>query len=247
MEPVNSNISASFTAYRRVNSIESSRKSVSLDIFLAEQNSSNSADPALVKKLPNDPAQGLANIFQNINILALQSAEVFQTVEVRENLHTEATNELQELRTILAELSRDDLQLFIAVFENNLPEFSSNSNTFNDDNRLSDVSFNDSATGLLNDLFEIDLRSEQGALSALNLASGVLDTLSIFNTGSNFLESLLEDLSGFNFNIAIIESLNQTEESVSTSEDTENGELPVQYSPLVPPDSNPPTIIEFAG
>lgn len=254
MTPVSLNTTAPLIDFRSVSTIAAATQNQPVEAFPVDQNLTNAVDPALVLQLSERLAFDLTNIFRNINLFAIEAAEIGQTAENRAALQTNAEDELFNLRSLLDQLAQEELDLFVAVFENQLPEFSSSSSsTGSDTSILEDFSITDSSLDTLEGLFQVDLQTEQGIFAALNLADIFLDTLSVFNTGSDFLESFLEDLSLFSFNATLADSLElPAEEEVSTdTSDDDEDEIDVSTTtetpPLVDPDGNPPTIIELAG
>ncbi|MCG8689248.1 MAG: hypothetical protein MI892_30530 [Desulfobacterales bacterium] len=250
MEPISANISLAYinfqtkTQIRPPANVDQNKKGLFTALPLPQV-----SDSALLGRLPLLPAQGITDVFRSITALAIQAAEIGQTYENRNALQNNVSDDLEDLKTILEDLTQDDLRLFIAVFENQIPDFSSGANSSGDDGIFDGFTLSNATGDILNSLFQIDLTTEKGIFSALDLANNILDTLSIFNTGSDFLESFLEDLNDFGLSAALAESLivPEVEETDTYRTVAQSEEFPEESFPLVPPGSNPPTIIELAG
>ena len=245
MTPINSNTPASFFTSRQINRVQTaSPLPGAVDEFQVDQGASDAPGLNVTDRLPQALAKVLAGVFTNINILALQSAELGLTQDTREALNNQAADELSGLRTTLDDLYKDDLELFGAIFENQLPDFFSSANGSRQLDFLSAGSFD----SILTSIFQIDLRTGQGALSALNLSGSILEILPVFNSGGNsVLETLLDDVAGVSFNLAVIDSILSNSETGTASDTADDQEFPEPVSPFVSPDTGQPTIIELAG
>ena len=250
MEPVTSNSQISQVEFRRISPIQSAPTEELSNDFFQVQRQTEALNAALISQLPDGLRQDVIGVFTNINQLGLQAAEIDQTFQAREGLQNEATDELQALRTAIDILSQDDLQLFAAVIQNQLPDLFSNGSSSANEDLLSDLSFLTPSETILDSLFQVDLRTDQGILSALDLSGSIIDAFSLSIPGSSFLESFLDDVLDVSFNLTVVESILAAEET-STSSGDEGDEIdtvPIEENPpLNPPDSDPPTIIELAG
>jgi hypothetical protein len=207
----------------------------------------------LINQLPHDQVDEVTNIFRSINILANQSLELGQDFENKENLQAEVEEDISEARALFDEFTQDDLTLFISIFQNQLTRgFLDSSRTSS--NSVSDLSFDGISNDLLESLFNINVLSESGSLSALDLTGSIIDNFT-GNNNSNFLEFLLDDLSSSFIGSNIFTSLLQTKEpeeaetssGTKTSQDIDTDKSITNLSSINSPDSNPPTIIELAG
>ena len=211
----------------------------------AESVSGSSPDPALFNQLPQGPVQLMLDYYRNINLLALQAAELDQTNENRLFLQEEISRDTSELRTIFDDLNRDQLELFVAFFENQVPGFSSNSN--GNDSLFSGFFSETYSNNPLEDLLRIDVTSEIGLLSALDLSGSVIDSLSGFGSGSVFLESLLEFVGTVTPAVSVSDSPVPEPEEDSESPESDTEIVSEEEASPLAPGSDPPTIIDIIG
>lgn len=201
----------------------------------------------LVRQLPEVPVREIAAVFSNISTTAIQAAEPGQSFEDRTTLQTDIIDDLLNLRSVFDQLSQEELSLFVAVFQNHLPDslLGTGQDLFADDNFFSPIRTDDS---LLDSFFRIDVVSERGILAVLDLAGTVLDILSVQDSGSGTLESLLDIFTQSSQAISISDTPD-TAESISTAESVNNdiALLRNQDPPFAQLGTNPPTIIEIAG
>lgn len=201
----------------------------------------------LINQLPHDQVREVTDIFRSINILANQALELGQNFENREDLQIEVEEEILEARSVFDEFTQDDLTLFTAIFQNQIPGSLLASGSMDNDPGF-DLFSNGITDNLLESLLNINVLSEFGALTALDLTGSIIDRFT-GNNNSSFLESLLDDLTNSLTGFSIFKSLLQTQKSekTTTSSDTDTEEPIIPIPPINPPDSNPPTIIELAG
>ncbi|MDX2463975.1 MAG: hypothetical protein QNK31_05640 [Porticoccus sp.] len=176
-----------------------------LNVSGVDQVRIHSENATLLNKLPQEPINNVNSILQQINTHALQSLELGQTFENRQLLQADVSEDISSLRTILDELSQDDLTLLVALFQNqplvgadSFNTGQSNSDFFNTDQDIFNASL--LSNGVFENLFRIDVTSETGSLIALDITGNVLDILSSRNFGSRLLESLLESLTNTSLN-----------------------------------------------
>lgn len=239
-----------FDSVQRTRVFEDTQNSISANI---QQTQAVPTENDLINRLPQDQVHEVTDIFQSINILANQALELGQDFENREDLQTEVEEDISELRSVLDELTQDDLTLFIAIFQNQIPVGLIDSGSASNDS-VSDLSFNEISDNSLESLLSIDILSELGALTTLDLTGSIIDTLTR-NNNSSILESLLDDLTNSLISATISESPAQDQESEETttpsdsetSQDIDTAEPIIPIPPINPPDSNPPTIIDFVG
>ena len=195
--------------------------------------------------LPPDQGQALAEQFRNINILALEAAEPGQSFDERQRIQNDASDIVSSLEDIFENLSQQNLDLFIAAVEVQVPDLSSLNSPSDNTSFFSDFSNTVASSSTLEALLQIDLRSEQGILSALDLTSSVLDSLSFFNTG----DSLLEGLVDISISNAVVDSFSDALDSGSEEEPgtDEAADFPQLTEPAAPPGTDPPTIIDIVG
>ncbi len=219
-----------------------------------QQPPADQSETDLINQLPQDRAREVTDIFRSINIIANQALELGQNFESRESLQVEVEEDISELRSVFAELTQYDLTLFVAIFQNQLPGGLIDSGSTSDNSAFG-LSFSDVSNDSLESLLNLDVTSEPGALTVLDLTGSVIDTLSANNSNSSLLESLLNDLTGSLINAVISKSLSGDQEPEETtrssgnktSQDFGTAGLNTQIPPLTPLDSHPPTIIDFAG
>jgi hypothetical protein len=225
-----------------------------LDTSGVEQVRIHSENATLLNQLPQEPINNVNSILQQINTHALQSLELEQTLENRQLLQADVSEDISNLRTSLDELSQDDLTLLVALFQNqplvgadNFNTGQSNSDFFNTDQDVFNASL--SSNGVLENLFRIDVTSETGSLIALDITGNALDILSSRNFGSRLLESLLESLTNTSLNTEEGEVSEPNHDDTTGQLSTDSGQLAVQNLNFlaISSNSNPPTIIEIAG
>lgn len=246
MEPINSVTSSPVFDFRTVNSIQfEALTPLSENLPSNELNQSQSVISDLVDQLPQEPAQGVLDIFREINILSVQAAEPGQSIENRETLQIGVSDQILSLVELLEQINQDELDLFIALFQNQSINFSAESDL--NSNLLSGLSPFDVADNSLERLLQIDLRTEQGILFALDFSSNILSSLSIFETDSDFLENFLEDLIDISISNSLLEILSSEQEGTDTSDTEQAQTISEPNPPLTSPNGDPPTIIELAG
>ncbi len=161
-----------------------------------------------INLLPQGPLKNVTDIIQQINTQALHSLELGQTFENRQLLQADITENVSNLRTIFEGLSQDDLKLFVALFQNQ--SLVGPGNSTNNQNFLNNsLSLNGILEDFPENLFRIDVTSQNSSLAALDITRSVLDILSTRDSESRRLESQLEsltELSFINFNSTLIES-----------------------------------------
>lgn len=201
----------------------------------------------LINQISQNTTIELTGIFQRIGIFAGQSLELGQTPENRDQIQEDLREELQGLRTLFQEISQDELSLFTAALQNQLPD--ALFNTGSSQNIASDSFFLDALTDpSLESLFRIDVTSDQGSLASLGLIESVLDILSARDSGTDILGELLNDLDSSIFNLQVLQISVQEAEGSTTSQDSDL--TTDAFEPVLTTDqtnSNPPTIIELAG
>ena len=203
--------------------------------------------------MPQDQIHEVTDVFRSINILANQALEPGQNFENRENLQIKVEEDISELRSILDGFRQDDLTLFIAIFQNQIPGVFIDSGSTSNDSAF-DLSFNGITDNSLESLLSINVLSEFGALTTLDLTGNIIDKFT-GNNNSNILESLLDDLSDSLLGSIVFKSLLQSQESeeittfldTEISQRTDNTESIIPISPSNTPESDPLTIIDFAG
>ncbi len=208
----------------------------------------------LVNQLQQDQVQEAADIFRSLNILANQALEPGQDFENRQNIQNQVEEDISALTSFLDQLRQDDLQLFAAIFQNQVPGGLLDTGG-TDDNSVSDLLLDNSSRSALDGFLNIDVRSETGALNALDLTGSIIDVFTFNNTGSSLLESLLEDLTESLLITALQDNPEEDQEieapTVSSEEEQQDNDtealLAVPIPPLTQPGENPPTIIDFAG
>ncbi len=207
----------------------------------------------LINQLPHDQVREVTDIFRSINILASQALELGQDFENREDLQIEVEKEISEARSVFDKFTQDNLTLFIAIFQNQIPGSLIASGSTGNDSGF-DLSSNGITNNSLESLLDINVLSEFGALTALDLTDNIINRFT-GNNNSSFLESLLDDLTNSLIDSSIFQRLSQTQESKKTTpssdtetfSDTDTEESIIPIPQISSPDSNPPTIIELAG
>ena len=239
-----------FNSVRRIRAFADTQNSFLDDI---QQTPAVSTEINLINQLPHDQIREVTDIFRSINILANQALEPGQNFENRENLQAEVEENISELRSVLDGFTQDDLTLFIAIFQNQIPGAFIDSGSTSTDS-VFDLSFTGITDNSLESLFRINVLSEFGALTSLDLTGSIIDTFT-GNNNSSILESLLDDLTDSLIGSTIFKSLSQSQESEKTtifldteiSQGTDNTESIMPIPPSNPPDLNPLTIIDLAG
>ncbi len=145
------------------------------------------ANTVTADQLPQGPARKAAALFRNINILAGRASEPAQALETREVMQTEVAEDLSELQSVFDQLSRDDLTLFIAVFQNQLPNLMSNSGGGSFSSQLTE----DLLGNVLDTIFSIDVTTESGALKAFELSDSLGQGLMFPRDNASLLASML--------------------------------------------------------
>lgn len=251
MTPINS-ISHTPVYGFRSQAVPSQRTTASLEEF----SSHTAFEPHLaitpeidpITQLPQEQVQNVTDIFRSINIVANQALEPGQNFENRETLQAQVEGDILELNAALTEFEQDDLTLLIAIFQNQLPEGIIASGR-RSNGTTSDPAFTETSGSTLESLLRIDVTTEPGALTALDLTGSIIASLARNNNDSSLLESLLDNLTESVINVTIADPLTEDQESeeTTTSQDNNAEELLTQIPPLSSPASNPQTIIDFAG
>jgi hypothetical protein len=217
----------------------------------------------LVNKLPQDQARKVTNIFSSIHILVHQALEPGQNFRDKEVLQSEIENDIAVLKSILDEVTQDNLKLYIAIFQNQTLGGLINSDRTHNDSAFDLSNFvlsNNSLESLLN----INVLSEFGALTAFDLTGRIIYTLT-GNNNSETLEFLLSILTFSLIHTEISENKVQDEKMEDTEEEEEvkavtttssnrkisqdnvTKELIISTLPINLSQSNPLTIIDFTG
>jgi hypothetical protein len=214
----------------------------SVDTRDVDQEQINLSNAILINQLPHGLVNDFSDIIRRINIQALQSLELEQTLNNRQSLQENIIQEEYRLRAIFEELSQDDLRLFIAVFQNQPPIGSDNSNNFQDFFNTN-FFFNGLSEKFLENLFHFDVTSQTGSLSALDITGNILDILSRSDFGSKRLESLLEVQTNSGFTSIQIDTSEQSQDDITVQSGSDTVQNLFFYpTPLNP---NPPTIIDL--
>lgn len=190
MEPINSISPSSGIDFRTVQSVDLEPVTVDIGANSEDQPTQDAAQASnLIEQLPLEATQNVADILLDINVLSLQAAEPQQSLEQRENLQNQATEALSSLSSLFDQLSRDELDILIALFQDQSITFFVDTSSNSSSDIISDTS--STTEDSLENLFQIDLISEQGILSALDFTNGILGSFSALNSDSSFLEDLL--------------------------------------------------------
>jgi hypothetical protein len=250
MTPINSINPFPLSNYRFLNKPVIPASSVTQDPITkgVEPTSENTVDTVSVHLLPEGPAHEISNILRRINTRAHQAAELGQTFENRQLLQAEITENLSTLETVSNELSQDDLNLFVALFQNQLLLGPAYSDT-GQDRFIPSPSLDGLVENFPESFFRIDVTSALGSLAALDLTGTALDILSERNSGAGLLESLLDNLTDSIFNFRFTESYDQYPDDTTTDQDRDFARFLARapYFNTAPPGSNPPTIIDLVG
>ncbi len=203
-------------------------------------------DPELISQLPDGLTQEITGAFRRIRIIANQAAEPGLAIEIQTELQSQATGEVSTLKSIFENLSQDDLNLFVALFQNQFPSDILAPRTDPVSSLISD-SLNYLARDPIDALFQIDITSQAGTLAALDLADTFIDSFSDGNLNSTLLESLLDDLTDAILTIPIQESPAPAQDKTTIFLDRDIARLRAAIPAFAQQGSNPPTIIEIAG
>jgi hypothetical protein len=250
MTPINSINPFLLSSYRFQNKPVTPASSVTRDPITkgVEPTSLNPAPTVSVHQLPEGPAHEISDILRRINTRAHQAAELGLTFENREVLQAKITEDLSTLKTVSSELSQDDLNLFVAIFQNQLlvgPAYSDTSQ----DRFIPNPSLDGLLESFPESFFRIDVTSALGSLAALDLTGTALDILSVRNSGAGLLESLLDNLTDSIFNFRFTGGYEQYQDDTPTDQDRNFAHFLARapYFNPAPPGSNPPTIIDLVG
>lgn len=210
---------------------------------------------ALAGQLPAGPAQDITGAFRRIHASANQAAEPGQPFENLELLQEKVSEEISALKSLFERLSQDDLKLFAAIFQHQIPDIIPAPDQ-DRDHFLTPQPLDDLTPELLENLLQIDVTSLSGSLAALDLSGIIIDALLEKSFGSRLLESLLEDLTDSIFTFRTTEhpdrDFRESGKTGNSAPATASLDHEIARLHAFPPSfaqvgSNPPTIIEIAG